>query len=175
MKSNFREILSTGSSRTITDIVVDTVGNNSDYFDIIIDLSLNENKPINWRAAWVAEFCIRKYPDLFLPHAGKIAKKYSDFTTSGLKRIYAKVLVNYIDRISQTAVHALMKIAFDYLMSEKEDIAVRVNCMQILYEISKIIPEITGELQAVMQFNFENESAAFRSRAGKILKLINSV
>jgi len=65
-----------------------------------------------------------------------------------------------------------MDAAFDIIANRQIAIAIRTFCLTILFNLSKIYPEIQKELRVFLEESVEFEQAAFQSRARKILKRI---
>jgi hypothetical protein len=64
----------------------------------------------------------------------------------------------------------IMSLCFDYISSPTEKIAVKAFSLTVLQNLSKSYPEIKQELKAVIEDRWDYETAAFHSRAKKILK-----
>lgn len=173
MKPDFLKILSMDSLRITADIVTEAVGNNPKYFKEVLDIVTNSKSPLNWRAARVIEFCSDSYPELFTPYIDKFVKLFPTFETPGLKRSFPKIFKNSMNNLSEENKGILIDACFKYMLSGFETIAVRVNCMNFLYYLSKEIPEITGELHAAIKFRYDDESKAYKARARMILKKMN--
>lgn len=168
MTPNFKKILS-NSLKITSEIAAEAVGNNPKYFDEIIKMSLHEKSPLNWRAARVVLLCIEKYPKLFVPYTNEIAKLFSTFKVDGLKRAYSYILSKYITQINEDFLSDLIETCFNYLLS-KEKIAVKYNCMKLLFEISKKYPELKGELKASIDFNLSEDIFRMNGAIKKIYK-----
>ena len=65
-----------------------------------------------------------------------------------------------------------MTLCFDYLLSLDEEIAVKAFSLTVLNNLSILYPEIKQELKTIIEDRWEFETAAFHSRAKKILKEI---
>ena len=163
------------SYRITAEIAVETVGNNEDLFAQLVEIMRFEKSPLNWRAARVLELCSYKFPNLFLPYVNIIAKEFPNFSTDGIKRQLPKLFGQYINDFTDENVGILVDTSFKILFSEEEAIAVRVNCMQLLYDLSNRISDIKGELEATILFLIEQhpESLAFKGRGNQLLKKLN--
>ncbi len=170
MKPNFQSILNRDSSRATADIAVEAVGNMLVYFKEVLNISLDSKPPVNWRAARVVALCAEKYPELFIPFVNKIAQLYSSFKNDGLKRSYAWLLAKYTSYLDEGSQADLIDVCFNYMLSD-EKIAVKYNCMKLLFEMTKILPEIRGELQAAIDYNLQQ--GIFRMN-GVIKKIYNN-
>lgn len=86
-----------------------------------------------------------------------------------VKRNVVRVLQNI--QIPERLHGDVMNTCFNLLADVKETVAVRVFCMTILDNLSEYYPEIKQELRTILQDQLEQGcTAAFRSRASKILK-----
>jgi len=151
MQPNFKEILG-DSLRITSEIAAEAVGNNPKYFKEVINLSLHEKAPLNWRAARVVLLCIEDYPKLFIPYVNDVAKLFPTFKVDGLKRAYGHILSKYTKLINEDYLSEIIEVCFNYMLVD-EKIAVKYNCMKLLFEISKIYPDLKGELKASVDFN----------------------
>jgi len=61
-------------------------------------------------------------------------------------------------------------ICFGFIVDVKEEIAVKAFSLTILENLSKQYPEIKHELKVIIEERWDYETAAFHSRAKKILK-----
>lgn len=58
------------------------------------------------------------------------------------------------------------------MIDPKCPVATRVNCMDVLYNLSSKHPWIKDELAAQIQYHLRNPSAALASRGNRVLKRI---
>jgi hypothetical protein len=172
MKPDFLEILKSDSSRLTADITTELIAGNPGFYDEVIDLSLVEKSPVNWRAARVAVLSAEEYPELFVPHVNCIAKKFKSFQCDGLKRSYASLLAKYTTYMNDDSKRILIDTCFKYML-EDEKPAVKYNCMKVLFELSMIIPEIKSELAAVIDFNISHGIFRMNGEIKKIYMAIN--
>ncbi|HRO71187.1 MAG TPA: hypothetical protein PK951_12435 [Chitinophagaceae bacterium] len=64
----------------------------------------------------------------------------------------------------------VMNYCFDCIISPTEKVAAKAFALTILENLSKHYPEIKSELQIVIEERWKYETAAFHSRAKKILQ-----
>ena len=171
MKPNFQTILNSDSSRATADIATEAIADVPEYFKEVLYISLNTKPPVNWRAARVVSLSAEEYPELFIPYVNEIAQLYSSFKNDGLKRSYAWLLSRYAKYFNEESQSDLIEVCFDYMLSD-EKIAVKYNCMKLLFEMTKIIPELKGELLAALEFNLSE--GIFRMN-GELKKIYNAV
>jgi len=168
MTPNFKKILN-NSLRVTSEIAAEAVDNNPKYFKQVINLSLEEKSPLNWRAARVVLICVEKNTYLFKPFVNKVGKAFINFTNDGLKRAYAHILSKYIKYLDDDILSAIIETCFLYMLAN-EKIAVKYNCMKFLFETSKIYPELKGELKASIDFNITNDIFRMNGNIKKIYK-----
>jgi hypothetical protein len=171
MSTDIKSILQIDSSRLTADIAVDLIEDNTKDFDIAVDISLKTKPPLNWRAARVVALAAEKNPNLFIPYVNDIALRFPGFNNDGLKRSYARLLAQFYTFIDTSLIPALIDICFKYML-ENEKPAVKYNCMILLYELSRIFPELKGELLAVIDYNIDKK--VFK-RNGEISRIMKSL
>jgi hypothetical protein len=89
-----------------------------------------------------------------------------------LKRHFTRILCRY--QIPVEYMSAVIDRSFG-LLSPSEPVSVRVFAMQLLFNISNVIPELKGELIIVLeQLVEEGGSAGFINRSGRLLRQLRS-
>jgi hypothetical protein len=63
-----------------------------------------------------------------------------------------------------------MNMCFDWLVSAKESVAVKVYAMEILYRISQVEPELKKELADSIEWRISEGTPGFKHRGLKTLK-----
>ncbi|MEL6654047.1 MAG: hypothetical protein AAFQ87_24905, partial [Bacteroidota bacterium] len=66
----------------------------------------------------------------------------------------------------------LYDLAIEKVGNPQVDVAIRVHCMEIAWNIAKPWAELREELRLVIEGHFEDGSAGFKSRGKKILQRI---
>ena len=96
-------------------------------------------------------------------------------TQSHRRDVHAAVIRNSIRvlqdmDIPQTFHGELMNACFSLIEKPETAVAIKAFCLTTLYNLTKYYPEIKPELKLIREERWEHETAAFKSRAGKILK-----
>ncbi len=65
-------------------------------------------------------------------------------------------------------------VCFQLLASQQEPVAVKVFSMTVLANITKVEPDLKDELRVLINEQMELESAAFKSRGNRILKMLEN-
>jgi len=68
----------------------------------------------------------------------------------------------------------LAQICFDFMEKNWEKAAIKIYCIDILFRISELEPELKPELSLIIEKEIPYNSVAFRSRGTKILKKLNA-
>ena len=127
-----------------------------------------DNRRLAWRACWIIDTASEKQPDLLRDKIPEIISRLSLTTDSSLKRHFTRILCRYdIPEIYQVVV---IDRCFELLIPA-EPAAVRVNAMQLLFNLSQHYPDLKGELRSVLEGLIdEGGSAGFINRALKLAK-----
>lgn len=168
---NLREAILAEHSKANCERIVKWIGNNQLRFDELIKLFLNDEYIVVQRAGWPLSELVLMYPLLVQPHLGKIPTYVNK---PGLHNAVKRNTVRLLQEISiPKKFHGkVMNLCFDYLLSPEEEVAVKAFSLTVLHNLSKLYPEIKQELKTIIEDRWEFETAAFHSRARKILKEI---
>ena len=156
-------------SKMMCSHVVKWIGSNQERFDELFRLFLDDEPVIQQRAAWPLSYAAGDHPPLIQKHFGKLLRnlKKNDLHDS-IKRNTMRLL-QYVP-VPEKFHGEVMNIAFDYIISPSENPAIKAFSLSVLENLSKQYPEIKQELKTIIEDRWEIESAAFRSRAKRILK-----
>jgi len=168
MAKSLEELLMTEISRRNTDLVADLILIKPELFDNLMVIYFQNLEPVSRRAVWVADTCSEKEPGLLESWVGKIIESLPRFSHDGLKRHSLRMISR--SPLPREQLGNLMNLCFDWLTSPKESVAVKVYCMEILYDISQLEPDIRQELVDSIEWRMQEESPGFRARGVKILR-----
>ena len=156
------------SSRLIADIVAENVGNNTEHFKELMGLSFNGELKIAMRASRVATFCVEKYPYLIEPYLDKIIYSLPD--NESIRKNFLKILAETDLKFNEDQLGILFDNCFEILINDKSSIASKVYCMQILYNISEIEPDLKIELISAIEEQITKGSSGVKVIGRNILK-----
>ena len=164
------ELLKEHSKAQCTKIVL-WVSNNQQRFDELFCLFLKAEYRVVQRAAWPVSYCVIAEPALIRKHWKKLVDnlKKTNLHTA-VKRNSVRMLQHLEIPIKYQG--DVMHICFNYLQSPKEAVAIKAFSMTVLGNLVKKYPEIKNELKYVIEEQFADQTAGFRSRGKKILKAI---
>ena len=168
---NLRETILAEHSKANCTWIVKWIGNNQKRFDELVQLFLQDEYIVVQRAGWPLSEVVIKYPQLVQPHLRKIL---AYINKPGLHGAVKRNTVRLLQAITIPKKNhgKVMTLCFEYLLSPDEEIAVKAFSLTVLNNLSILYPEIKQELKTIIEDRWEFETAAFHSRAKKILKEI---
>jgi hypothetical protein len=166
---DLRETILKEHSKAQTHKIIKWVGNDQKRFDKLFDLFLHDEYRVVQRAAWPMSYCVINYPELIKKHFSKLLK---NLHKPGLHDAVKRNTVRLLQEITiPEKFHGeVMNTCFGYITDPKEKVAVKAFSLTILQNLSRQYPEIRNEIKIIIEERWEHETAAFRSRAKKILK-----
>ena len=137
-------------------------------FDRIFPLISSEDHRLAWRSCWIIDTASEEYPELLTGKLELIIAALLTTNDSSLKRHFTRMLCRC--EIPEEFQGETVNRCFE-LLSPGEPAAVRVNSMQLLFNISQKLPDLKGELISVIENLIEEGgSAGFMNRAEKLLR-----
>ncbi len=139
----------------------------------LMSLVFDDSKKVYWRAAYIMDRINEKQPELIRPYLPQIIQAISSTTSESKLRHFLKVIS--LNPIARDHAGLLFDHCLAIFTTNSYAIAVRVHAMQILYEISKLEPELKKELILVIEQELEQQpTAGIRSRGTRILKSLHT-
>ena len=158
-------------SKANCEVIIKWIGNSQKRFDQLFDLFLHDEYRVVQRSAWPLSQAVIEHPEFIQKHFSKLLK---NLEKPGIHDSVKRNTVRLLEDISipQRFHGRVMNICFDYIASPGEAVAVKAFSLTVLERLSKQYPEIRPELKTVIEDRWYYESAAFRSRAKKILNKV---
>ena len=165
---NLRETILAEHTKANCNRIIKWVGDNSLRFDELFQLFLHDENCVVQRAGWPLSYIVIFHPELIQKHFGKLLKNLQK------PNIHDAVKRNTLRLLQEITIpkrfHGdVMNICFDYIISPNEKPAIKAFSLSVLQNLSKQYPDIKRELKVIIEDRWDFESAAFRSRAKKIL------
>ena len=140
-------------------------------FEELMQCFLSNDYRTSQRAAWSLSWAARKNAARIKPYIAVLVKQL------GRKDVHAAVIRNSVRILEAVEIPAalhgqVMNECFAYIESAETPIAIKAFSLTALGNLSKIYPDIKQELKTIIETLYDNESAAFRSRAKKVLKFL---
>lgn len=138
------------------------------FFDELVQCFLSDEYRLAQRAAYSLGMAAEQQPAWMQPHLATLVAQ--------LKRtdIHDAVIRNAVRILQEAnipeALHGeLMDVCFTFIQNRATPIAIKAFSLTVLYNLSKIYPEIANELRVIIEENMDYETPAFQSRGKKIL------
>ena len=140
-------------------------------FKELMDCFVSADYVLAQRAAWSVRWAAAKRPDLILPNIGMLV---SQLQRTDVHDAVIRSSLGVLEAISipEEFHGAVMDTCFGFIQNKKAPIAARAFSLSILFNLSKVYPEIENELRIIIEENMELETAAYKSRGKKILKAL---
>jgi len=166
-----REQILKAHSKANCDKIVKWVGDNPDRFDELFGLFLNDEYRVVQRAGWPLSYCVIRHPALIKKHFAKLLR---NLEKPGIHDAVKRNSIRLLQDIDIPAKYhgQIMDTCFRYIASPDEAVAIKAFSLTVLERLSHHYPEIKNELKLIIEERWDYETAAFHSRAKKILKSI---
>jgi hypothetical protein len=166
---NLNDLLLTRTGRNHTDMIASMIGNDPGIFTQLLNVVIANTEPQSRKALWVIDTYSERVPEVITPEV------ISTLTRALPVACHTAIHRHILRIFSRTALPDevlgdLITICFDFLLAPGEPVAVKAHAMEILFRISKDVPEIKKELADSIEWKLTEESPGFRARAAKILK-----
>jgi hypothetical protein len=169
---NLREQILKAHTKANCDKIVKWVGDDQQRFDELFSLFLNDEYRVVQRSAWPVSYCVALHPQFIKKHFAKLVKNVKKpGIHDAIKRNTVRLL-QYVE-IPAKYQGEIMDLCFRYISSPDEAVAIKAFSLTVLQHLSRQYPEIKNELKVIIEERWDLETAAFKSRAKKILKEIN--
>lgn len=170
---NLREVILKEHSKANTLGITQWIGNKQDRFDQLMELFLEDEYRVVQRAAWVVSQCALRYPSFILPHLDAVLSAMENPVHDAVLRNSLKVLAEL--EIPEEHLGRAISISFDLLAHPKSPVAVKVHAMQVIANLCVKEPDLSEELKLLIEDQWEEGTAGFKSRGKKILKQLEKI
>lgn len=147
----------------------------------LIDLTVDKNEQVGFRAAWILENIYSNHNERFLPSAVYFLDRFSLQNNLSARRHYAKILafltykkapVKIKQIINEYDTDLLVETVFSWVIDEQVPVAVKSQCLNVLGNLHQKHNWIKDELLQTMDFLIDKESIAFYAKVKQIRKLL---
>ncbi|WP_304068556.1 hypothetical protein [Pedobacter glucosidilyticus] len=144
--------------------------------DDVLALCFHQDKQIAFRAAWLLEYAEITAPDVFKPQVYHFLALYKTTDNASVQRHFSKIGMRLVHphwcdfyHLSTQDLSNLLEPSFDWLINPKIPVAVKCNCLDIIYALSDKHDWTLEELKVVLQDFLTSSSPALISRAKRVL------
>lgn len=155
-------------SKSQCEKIVAYIGNDPTRFAELMKIFFSGEYRLTQRAAWPMSYCVQLYPPLINPYLKKMLGLLKD---PGQHNAVARNITRLLQDITiPKRYHGqLMNQCFEFIADPHIPVAIKAFSLTILEKLSVLYPEILPEIKLIIEERWEHETAAFRSRAGKLL------
>jgi len=164
---NITEQLFVENSRRNTEFIAAYIGNDTGLFSELMEQVFKGYPPLPLRASWVVCVVTDRFPALLNPYLTIFIDNLMSFEHTGIHRNVIRQLAK--SDIPETHLGILFDHCYTWLLARNEPPAVKVHCMQVLFNIAKKEPDLQQELRLIFEELTTHESAAIRSRSSHLL------
>jgi hypothetical protein len=141
-------------------------------FERIFQFIFSEDHRLAWRSGWIIDNASEQFPELLSGRLPEIISALLTTKDASLKRHFTRILCR--SEIPEEFQGATVNRCFELLVPV-EPAAVRVNSMQLLFNLTQQLPDLQGELILVIENLIEEGgSAGFMNRAEKLLRKLRA-
>jgi hypothetical protein len=171
---NLREEILKEHSKAQCTKIVNWVGDDQKRFDTLFSLFLDDEYRVVQRAGWPISYCVIAHPLFIQKNWSKLIKNLGrPGLHDAVKRNSIRLMQDI--EIPEKYHGEIMNICFQYMGSPTEALAVKVFSMNVLGKLAKKYPEIKNELKILIEDQFPQQTAGFRSRGKKILQQLEKL
>lgn len=167
--SSFTDLLYPTSSEALIKSVADMTLQRPGLLDELWQFAVTTD-PAAWKALWVMDKIHDSRPDLIQPYLKRMLENVEQMKQSGQKRHILKLLS--LNPLPGEPNVSFINYCFDILLSKSEPVAGRVHAMQILYNITLMIPDFRNELRIVIEEIMIEGTPGIISRGRKLLQTL---
>jgi hypothetical protein len=142
-------------------------------FEELMRCFLSNEYRLAQRAAWSVSWAAQNDPQLIKPYIKDLVAQLSR------KDVHHAVIRNGVRILQQVEIpqplHGeLMNNCFRLIESPLTPAAIKAFSLTTVFNLSKLYPEIKQELKLIIEERWNDETAAFKTRAKKILKALQN-
>ncbi|HYE53453.1 MAG TPA: hypothetical protein VD996_01370 [Chitinophagaceae bacterium] len=165
---NLEDALMEEHSKAQREKIVNYIGNNKERFAELMKLFFNGPYRLTQRAAWPLSYCTQNHPSLITPYLKRLIDNL------GKPGMHDAVIRNTVRLLQYVTIpekfHGqVMTTCFNFIQSNETAAAIKAFSLTILQNLAKQYPEILPEIRTIIEERWEHETAAFRSRARKLM------
>jgi hypothetical protein len=140
-------------------------------FKSLVDIFLAGPYRITQRASWPLTICAENNPALVRPHLKRLLNFLAKPGIHDAVKRNTMRLLQLVD-LPKRNHGQVIDLCFALLQRPQEAVAIRVFAMTVLSRVIVDEPDLQKELRIILEDQLPYETAAFRSRATKLIKLL---
>lgn len=166
---DLKKILDPFPMKKEAELVAQSIAEDPKYVQQLWEMCISNEKH-SWRATWLMDKVYDIDSNLVRPYIPQMIALIPTLEDESKQRQYLKLIS--CELLPKDISGEFINRCFDLLINATTAVAVKVHAMQVLYNFSKIEPDIQNELVIIIEEQMEHGTAGFCSRSRKILKEI---
>ena len=161
-------LLKQKQSKKNRDAIIDTIYDNPNQMDILMDCFFDDSIRLCQHASWPVGIIGEQKPSLITPYLDKMIKAIKAPKHEAIVRNTFRVL-QFVD-IPEELEGEVYDKCFQYLDDPKTPVAIRAFSMTVLTNLAIKYPALKEELVAIIELHYPTGSPGFKSRAKREIK-----
>ncbi|MFA6403111.1 MAG: hypothetical protein WCX31_16030 [Salinivirgaceae bacterium] len=170
MRSKMAEQLMAELSRRNIDLVASWALGQTGAISCLVEITLSQEEKVSSRSSWVLEKLSDQFPGILDEYIPEIITAISTIESSSIRRTLAKVLM--LHKIPESLEGQTLDFCLKMIERVKEPVAVKANCMTVLFNLLPKYPELKNEVFAIIETQIPYNSVGFKSRFEVLKKRI---
>ena len=172
-KAFYKLIEESTAHRLNREFIRDYVFQNPDKLQFLMQIGLNENDKIHFKACWSLELIFELKLELILPFLDDFIAKIALYKNDSAKRPVSKICLflskSKTIKLTKNQETQLIEMCLDWLIQD-EKVAAKAYAMRALHQFGKKHEWINEELKMILSQDYPNHSAAYKAAAKDILR-----
>ena len=170
---NLREEILKEHSKAQRDKIIEWVGDAQQRFDDLFRLFLKDENRVSQRASWPVSYCVEAHPEFMQHHLKELLQNLERPNLhDAIKRNTIRLLQEI--PIPEKYHGQVMNICFGYVENPTEAVAIKAFSLTVLGNLAIQYPEIIPEIKLLIEDQLPHQTAAFKSRAKRLMKQFKS-
>lgn len=162
MRAKIEQQLMAELSRRNIDLLTHFAEENSPAVDVLVGLVLSHRPKLAERASWVLEKLSERNPGLLHASLPLLIDNLKQIPSSSTRRTLAKVLS--LHTLPEDYEGPVLDFCLTMLEDPKEPVAVKANCMSVVFQLLPKYPDLKNELFLLIEDQLPYQSIGFASR-----------
>jgi hypothetical protein len=138
----------------------------------LITATLDHSREVSFRAAWTLENVMRLSPDSIVQYRDLFMQSYATLQHRSSRRHFSFIAIRLSltrNLLTQPEKELLIEKTFGWLLDPEAPVAVKANCIELIYTLRDTDDWIAGELREIILRELQNGTPAIQSRGRKFL------
>lgn len=174
--AGIKEMLAGKTGFGAIDLLAELAVENTGIRHLLMKYSLGTDSTLAFRASYTLTRVEESKPGVLKPLYGQMISSLSTLANESVARSFLKIInLSGTENINERDHGILAENCFSLLNKGRSAIAIKAYCMEAIYNLTLIYPELASELAASITRNMEEGSAGIIARGRHILKKLSNI